>query len=56
MDVLDAKKIQQKKRRICAQTVIQREPDLKKLTCTSLDCCKKDNVIILETKINDKNG
>jgi hypothetical protein len=52
VEVLDAKKIQREKRRICVQTVIEREPDLKELTCIGLDGKKDNNVPLLETKIS----
>jgi hypothetical protein len=54
--VLDAKKIQREKKRVCAITVNEREPDLKSLTCIGLDGKKDSNVPILETKTNAEDG
>jgi hypothetical protein len=56
LEVLDAKKIQREKKRICAQTVNEREQGLKNLTCIGLDGKKDNNVPILETKTNNEDG
>jgi hypothetical protein len=56
VNVLDSKKIQREKRRICAQTVNEREPDLMEMTCIGLDGKNDNNVPILKTRINDEDG
>jgi hypothetical protein len=56
VNVLDTRKIQQEKRRICAQTVNEREPYFMELTCIGLDGKNDNNVPILKTKINDQDG
>jgi hypothetical protein len=56
VNVLDAKKIQREKRRICAQTLNEREPYLKELTCIGLDGKTDKKVPILETKVHEEDG
>jgi hypothetical protein len=55
-EVIDAKKVQREKRRICGQTLEQRDGDIEALTCIGLDSKKDTHVPIIETRTSDEDG